>query len=239
MEKTLLVNGCSFGKCWTPSDTFITDLGCDSHVNISKVATGFQRTLRSTVEWIAQNGDPDFVIIPITYVARIEMPTAHCDKWDDIDGNWVPVQENGKLPPDAHDPRRNIIMEVDEKLLSSFYKQYHTLVHSTIGYVDKVFTEIISLCAFLNDRKIPYLMFDMCNDFNEDLIYEHPHTNKIKIIKANNRIIDLFSFCGNRYMHGLKGGKPGEPFNEHHKPKEYLGLETFIVKYLRDNAILQ
>lgn len=237
--RTLLLNGCSFGQCWTPSQNFVQELGCDTVVNLSKVATSVQRTCRSTVEWIAQNGNPAFVIIPITYVARVEMPTAKCDKWDDIDGNWVPVQENGRLPADAHDLRRNIKMNVDHDKLISFYKQYHRLVHSTIGYVDKVLTEIITLGGFLESRQIPYLMFDMCNEFDEQLIYQHPHVNKVKLAIANKRIMDLFKFCGNRYMYLLKGGNAGEPFNEHHKTEEYLGLETHILEYLRSNTLIQ
>lgn len=239
MEKPLLINGCSFGKCWTPSDKFISALDCTSHVNLSKVATGFQRTCRSTVEWIAQNGNPGFVIIPITYVTRVEMPTARCDKWDDIDGNWIPVQENGMLPSDAHDPRRGIKMNVDHAQLISFYKQYHRLVHSSIGYVDKVLTEMITLGGLLESLQIPYLMFDMCNEFDEQLIYRHPHVNKVKLAIANKRIMNLFSFCGNKYMYLLKGGKAGEPFNEHHKTQEYLGLETHILEYLRSNTLIQ
>lgn len=237
--RTLLLNGCSFGQCWTPSQNFLEMLGCDTVVNLSKVATSVQRTCRSTVEWIAQNGNPAFVIIPITYVARVEMPTAECDKWDDIDGNWVPVQENGRLPADAHDLRRNIKMNVDHDKLISFYQQYHRLVHSTIGYVDKVLTEIITLSGFLESRQIPYLMFDMCNEFDEQLIYQHPHVNKVKLAIANKRIMNLFEFCGNRYMYLLKGGKAGEPFNEHHKPEEYLGLETHIMEYLRSTTLIQ
>ena len=142
MEKPLLINGCSFGKCWTPSDKFISALDCTSHVNLSKVATGFQRTCRSTVEWIAQNGNPGFVIIPITYVTRVEMPTARCDKWDDIDGNWIPVQENGMLPSDAHDPRRSIKMNVDHAQLISFYNYHQWKMLTYFGIISNNLTHL-------------------------------------------------------------------------------------------------
>ena len=67
----------------------------------------------------------------------------------------------------------------------SFYKQYHKLVHSSIGYVDKVLTEMITLSGFLQSLNIPYLMFDMCNEFDEHLIYQHPHVNKVKLAIEN------------------------------------------------------
>ena len=35
--KTLLLNGCSFGDCWTPTSEFIKSLNCDTVTNISKV----------------------------------------------------------------------------------------------------------------------------------------------------------------------------------------------------------
>lgn len=236
--KTLLLNGCSFGKCWTPTKQFISSLGCDTHVNISKIATSFQRTCRSTIEWIAQNGDPDYVIIPITYVARIEMPAARCDKWNNIDGNWIPVQEDGTLPNDSHELRRKIVMHVDQNLLASYYKQYHKLVYSSIGYIDKVLTEIIMLSSFLKSRNIPYLMFDMCNDFDEDTIYKHPHTNKIKLIKSDERIIDIFNFCGNKFMQeSLESGVAD--FNVHHKPEQYLVLEAHLQQYIKQNNIIE
>ena len=90
--KTLLINGCSFGHFWTPSQEFITKLGCDKVTNLSKVGTSFQRTCRSTVEWIAQNGKPNLVLIPITFSHRWEL-ALNLDE-DDIDGSWVPLQNS-------------------------------------------------------------------------------------------------------------------------------------------------
>ena len=87
--KKLLINGCSFGYVWSPTKKFLNALGCDSIVNISKHATSFQRTFRSTVEWIAQNDNPDFVIIPITFAHRWELGIAEKEE-DEIDGVWFP-----------------------------------------------------------------------------------------------------------------------------------------------------
>ena len=56
--KTLLLNGCSFTHRWNPSKKFVRELGCDRVENISKVSTSFQRTCRTTIEWIAINGNP-------------------------------------------------------------------------------------------------------------------------------------------------------------------------------------
>ena len=74
--KTFLLNGCSFTELWEPSKKFISSLGCDKVVKISKVATSFQRTCRSTIEWIAQNGKPDMVIMPVSHFNRFDLPIA-------------------------------------------------------------------------------------------------------------------------------------------------------------------
>mgnify|MGYP000294572878 CR=1 FL=1 len=58
--KTILLNGCSFAERWEPSDKFVSSFGCDNLINLGKSGTSFQRTCRSTVEWVAQNGNPDF-----------------------------------------------------------------------------------------------------------------------------------------------------------------------------------
>ena len=93
--KTLLLNGCSYGKCWTPSDKFVSSLGCDTHVNISKYATSFQRSCRTTIEWIAKNGKPEYVIIPMTFAHRWELSLSYVD--EELDGGWIPLQNSNYL----------------------------------------------------------------------------------------------------------------------------------------------
>ena len=67
---TLLINGCSFARVWNVSENFKNKLNCTKIVNIGKDGTSFPRTLRSTVEWVAQNGNPEFAVILITYAHR-------------------------------------------------------------------------------------------------------------------------------------------------------------------------
>ena len=93
--KQLLLNGCSFGECWQPTPNFLQKLGCDTVENISKSGTSFQRTCRTTIEWIAQHDLPHYVIIPITFSHRWELAlNLHEDK---LDGSWVPLQNSNFL----------------------------------------------------------------------------------------------------------------------------------------------
>ena len=98
--KKLLINGCSFGQVWVPDDKFSQEIGCDTVVNISRPGTGFQRTVRTTIEWVAQNGNPSMVIIPITFSHRWEMPIHDSEKFDNLDGIWMPLQTNSAMDND-------------------------------------------------------------------------------------------------------------------------------------------
>jgi hypothetical protein len=234
----LLLNGCSFTDNWKPSKDFTDFLGCEHRwtVNIGKPATGFQRTLRSTIEWIAQRGDPEFMIIPITFAHRWEL--AISEKDDKLDGTWQPLQMAEMMPKDLNSLWQKIDPDVDHDKLRKLLELYYGIIPNIRTYWDKTFAEIIALCAFLEQRNIKYLMFDMCNDFKTDLIDNFEGFAKVQLIKANNRIIDIFNFCGNKYMWQSMTNK-SEDFNIHHAPPEYLVLEAHLKGYITRNKLLQ
>jgi hypothetical protein len=234
--KTLLINGCSFGYIWNPNPDFISGLDCDKVVNISKPGTSFQRTCRSTVEWIAQNGSPRFVVIPITFCHRWEMPIGKDTRFDKIDGDWIPIQSSKAMSENNH---HGINLKYNIDKVRKLSDLYHGLVNSTIGYWDRLFTEIIMLGAFFDHRKIPYLMWDMCNDFDEQLLIDHPHITKAQILKQNKRIINIFSFCGNKYMWRAKAMHKKKQFNQHHDANEYRTLEQYLITYIQQNELFK
>ena len=238
--KKLLINGCSFGHVWSPTKSFVKQVGCDCVENISKPSTSFQRTARSTVEWVAQNGKPDVVVIPITFAHRWEMPIGSEKNFDKLDGNWLPLQVNSAIENDICETNVEAFAKIgnDREKIKKIADLYFGLIKSTLGYWDKLFTEIITLSSFLDQQKIPYLMWDMCNDFDEDLLIDHPFVQKAQLIKQNRKIINIFSFCGNKYMWRLKERNIKEPFNQHWGSQEYEGLESYILQYIHDNQIL-
>tara|TARA_A100001015_G_scaffold309369_1_gene408715 strand:+ start:276 stop:989 length:714 start_codon:yes stop_codon:yes gene_type:complete len=236
--KKLLINGCSFGQVWVPDDKFSQEIGCDTVVNISRPGTGFQRTVRTTIEWVAQNGNPSMVIIPITFSHRWEMPIHDSEKFDNLDGIWMPLQTNSAMDNDISNEKIVLNDRNDKQKIKQLNDLYFGLISNTVGYWDKLFTEIISLSAFLEQRGIPYLMFDICNDFDETLLIDHSFVQKAKLIKNNKKIIDIFSFCGNKYMWRFLQLDNSTSFNQHHKPIAYRGLESYILQYIKDNHIL-
>ena len=223
MKKTLLVNGCSFGECWTPTQEFIENLGCDNVVNLSKVATSFQRTCRSTIEWIAQNGSPEFVIVPVTFAHRWEL--AISDNEDQIDGSWFPLQRKGFINAYSDQLHR----DVDLTKLKNMIDLYYGSIPTIKTYWDKLFSEIIMLSSFLNSKGIKHLFFDMCNDFDKKHIKGYKGFDKLKLITSNNNIIDLFEFCGNKYMWESMEDNDGVDFNIHHAPDQYKKLENYLL----------
>jgi hypothetical protein len=96
--------------------------------------------------------------------------------------------------------------------------------------------EIITFSAFLEKQKIEYLMWDMANGFDREHlnIYLKPYKgfHKIKLIDDNPRIIDIWTFCGNRYMWSTMNNKEQIDFNIHHAPEQYLELEKYILDYI-------
>ena len=225
--KTILLNGCSFAEFWKPSDKFISSLGGDNLINLGKAGTSFQRTCRSTIEWVAQNVKPDFVLIPITFSQRWEL-ALNLDE-DQIDGSWVPLQ-NSNLLADRYKIQDSSIDDV-KKLVDQYYK----IIPTIKTYWDKMFTDIITFSAFLEKQKINYLMWDMCNGFDKGHIKGYKGFSKIELIEKNKRVIDIWKFCGNRYMRDtmeeeIKSKTP--EFVHHHDAPQYRELEKYLIKYI-------
>jgi len=228
--KRLLINGCSFGKSWTPSTEFIESLGCDDCVNISKVGTSFHRTCRSTVEWIAQNGDPHFVVIPITFWSRWEWTVSAID--DQIDGLWFPIQRAEYLESDPKEETvRKVDPDVDKDKLKKLIEYFNGISPTIRGFWDKLFTEAVLLSGFLDAHKVDYLMFDMCNEFDGIHLSDYKGFEKLKLLEENKKVIDLFNFCGNRYMWNSLENKEKIDYNIHHAPAQYRILEKYLLRY--------
>ena len=225
--KTLLLNGCSFAETWEPSDKFVSSVGCDNLINLGKAGTSFQRTCRSTIEWVAQNGSPDLVLIPITFAYRWELALNQDE--DDIDGSWIPLQ-NSNFLSDDYKLQDSSIDDV-RKLVDLYYGSIPTVK----TYWDKLFTDIITFAGFLDHHQIPYLMWDMCNGFDLTHLKGYKAFEKIKFINQNKSIINIWSFCGNRYMRDtmqddVKSKTP--EFAHHHAPEQYKHLENYLLGHI-------
>jgi len=225
---TLLINGCSFAQFWNVSSEFARGLDCEKIVNLGKYCTSFQRTVRSTIEWIAQNGKPGYVVIPITFSHRWELSIASTE--DAIDGTWFPLQRKEFIE------QNNISSLVSVDKIKSLIDLYYGSIPDIRTYWDKMFTEIIMFTGWLDNEKIPYLMFDICNQFDKKHLDNFKGFEKIKFIKQNKNIIDLFSFCGNHFMWNSLAEidkKNIDPIFYHHSDPQYGILEKYLLNYIK------
>jgi len=219
--KRLLLNGCSYTHGWNPTEWFagyeITNLAIRGGSNL--------RIFRTTIDWILKNGNPDFVITPITYPERNEFILR-----GDTDYTLINVGYFTHTDKEL------------EKLLPRYDYYINDIYH-----LDKLFIDMLTFSAFLKQRKIPHLMFDMCNHFSED----HPYlfcdaspffANKIKTIEQHPNIIDFFNFCGNIYLSdnnaamipeelALYSGKPIHRRALHYNKNDFFILEKYLDTY--------
>ena len=77
MTKRLVVSGCSYGTVYSDISQELKKLfGVDEIVNLSNLGGSPDRQMRVVIEWIAQNGNPDMVIMPVSYAYRFDLPIA-------------------------------------------------------------------------------------------------------------------------------------------------------------------
>jgi hypothetical protein len=223
----LLLNGCSFAYRWTPSQNFLETVDCPKTINISLNGGSFQRTLRSSIEYCATFGKPKFAVIPFTWASRWELALAKEDVL--IDGTWASMQHPEYIDFDTLDksiPKDKIIQLVEN---------YYGILPNVRSTWDKMFTEIISLASFFEAQGIKYLMFDMCNNFDQKHLLGYKGFEKLDLINNNKNIINIFEFCGNKYMYDLLPAEKQEktnPYMHHHHSTEYMAMEKYLIDYL-------
>ena len=99
----------------------------------------------------------------------------------------------------------------------------------------KIFSQIITLASFLEANNLQYLMFDMCNNFEYRHIKGLEGFEKLKLINDNKNIINLFEFCGNKFMYDqlpTDEQKNIDAYMWTHHHDEYKALENYLIDYL-------
>ena len=198
---TLLLNGCSYGAAWKDFPG----------VNLSRGGGSFYRSIRTTMEWIAVNGKPAYVFIPITVCTRFEVSKVVVDQ---------PIEGAYDLAPFEH-------YKIEGQLSDSCYRSW-----------DYLFMNIIMFASWLDQQGIKYLIWDQCNKFENVHITGFKAFEKLKWIQENPRIVPLFEFCGNQYMYdnGATYSKVDaklEPQIRHYLPESYTILKSYLDNYIK------
>lgn len=213
MSKTVLINGCSYAYNWNPDKWFEGY----NIVNLAECGGSNRRAVRTTVEWILENGNPDYILLPITFLNRFEAYYDHLK----------PKVEYVSISPGF----------LSTSTLAPIVAEYMAYEHPSVT-LDRFVTDMIMLDGFLKQRNIPYLAWNMCTpphgmpagDVNSSL------EMKMNWLKSNPRIVD-FNFVGNIYL-GQKGSglaSPGEANYKfearHYDKKDYYILENYLNDY--------
>ncbi len=213
MAKTVLINGCSYAYNWKPTKWFE---GYDI-VNIAECGGSNRRAVRTTVEWILKNGNPDYILMPITFLNRFESYYDHLK----------PKVEYVSISPGF----------LSLSTLAPIVREYMAYEHPSVT-LDRFVTDMIMFDGFLKQRNIPYLAWNMCTppegmpapDVNESL------EMKMDWLKNNPSIID-FNFVGNIYLeqNGARSDGLGEldhsPSVRHYIKDDYYILEKYLNDY--------
>lgn len=213
MAKTVLINGCSYAHQWHPDKWFE---GYDI-VNLAECGGSNRRAMRTTVEWILANGNPDYVLLSITFLNRFESYYDH----------EKPKVEYVSISPGF----------LSLQTLGPIVEQYMAYEHPSVT-LDRFVTDMIMFDGFLKQRNIPYLAWNMCtppqgmpaSDVNSSLQL------KMDWLKNNPRIVD-FNFVGNTYLgqHNAALDTPGEAKisleARHYDKKDYYILEKYLNDY--------
>ena len=221
----LLVNGCSYTAIWPLSDNFVQALGCNNVKNIAMHGGSFQRTCRTTIEYFAKNTKPKFVLIPVTFSHRWELAVGNLN--DDLEGNWLPMRTDNNLQ------QEQMAQNVSKERIDGLVDNYYGCIPDNITFIDKMFTDIIMLCAFLEGQGVDYMLFDMCNSFDRRDLENVNSLDKLSMIKQNKKVIDLFEFCGNSFMWSTLTSQQQSicnPTTHHHASLAYHLLERHIIK---------
>ena len=114
-------------------------------------------------------------------------------------------------------------------------ENYYGVIPNVRSTWDKMFTEMIALASFFEAQNIKYLIFDMCNNFEYQHIKGLQGFEKLKLINDNKNIINLFEFCGNKFMYDQLPAdeqKNIDAYMWQHHQDEYKALENYLIDYL-------
>jgi len=213
MAKTVLINGCSYAYNWKPEKWFEGY----NIVNIAESGGSNRRAIRTTIEWILQNGNPDYILFPITFINRFE------SYYDYL----KPQAEYISISPGY----------LALQTLLPVVQEYMAYEHPSM-LLDRFVTDMIMFDGFLKQRNIPYLAWNMCTpsqympatNVNESL------ESKMSWLKNNPSIVD-FNFVGNIYL-GKSGARIDNPSETkfdlqacHYDKNDYHILEKYLNDY--------
>lgn len=196
--KTILISGCSYGQIFDhlPLQQYIKNkFKVEKIVNLSRTGSSVDRQIKTVMEWLATNPFPDLVLMPLTHVERYD---------ESVSNRFDPAMALDEslcvsMDPFVDDKQMNNRFQsrIDLQTMNALLKN-KTLVYNDRSAFNNFVTKIITFSGWLQHNRIRHVLFNMCNLFDKD---KFSKIKKQQFLNGNKNVIDLFSFCGNTYMH--------------------------------------
>ena len=199
MTKKLLISGCSYGIVYSDiADELKKLFGVDEVINLSHLGGSPARQVRVVIEWIAQNGKPDMVIMPVSYANRFDLPIA--EKVDPLHNRHYRCAWHMDLGK-SNSSAKPIDPKYDENTLQTYLKT-GALIHSNeYPTHDNLFVKLITFQAYLEFNKIRHLIFDTGNYYAKLWNEKQPGMKKRDLVENCKGIYKFFSFCSNVWIY--------------------------------------
>lgn len=205
LNKTLLISGCSYGLVYSEIEEELKKIfEVDEVVNLSGSGASPDRQIRVVIEWIAQNGKPNAVIMPVSHYNRFDLPISK--SFDPLHNlhhrsSWIMNIEDDSINP-----------MIDRDALKTFLKTgslVNTIEHTTHDYL---FVKLITFQSYLQMNGIRHLIFDTGNHYEQlwmkylSIDEEHgsgyqPGMKKRDLVEKCPGIYKFFTFCSNVWMY--------------------------------------
>ena len=183
--------------------------GMDKVINLSEHGASPDRQIRVAIEWIAQNGKPDMIIVPVTHYNRFDLPIAK--KFHHL--NNLHYRSSWQMDLSKKiGSARPINPIIDPDVLQTYLKT-GAMVHQVEHMIhDYLFVKLITFQAFLELNDIKHLIFDTGNHYEklwmkylsideENNSGYQPGMKKRDMIENCKGIYKFLSFSSNVWMY--------------------------------------
>jgi len=233
MTKRLVVSGCSYGTVYSDISIELKKLfNVDEIINLSNLGGSPDRQMRVVIEWIAQNGNPDMVIMPVSYAYRFDLPIA--EKLDPLHNKHYRCVWHMDL-----DKNFGTAKPIDEKYRSTLqtYLKTGAMIHENeYPAHDNLFTRLLTFQAYLELNKINHLIFDTGNYYSATLKENQPGMQKKSLVEKCKGIYKFFNFCSNVWMYEQLSDKEKISYVPWYKPQRNRPIGKILP--LTEAAIL-
>lgn len=233
MTKRLVVSGCSYGTVYSDISAELKKLfNVDEIINLSNLGGSPDRQMRVVIEWIAQNGNPDMVIMPVSYAYRFDLPIA--EKLDPLHNKHYRCVWHMNIGKNVGTAK-----PMDKKYVPTLqnYLKAGAIIHENeYPAHDNLFTRLLTFQAYLELHKIRHLIFDTGNYYSATLKENQPGMQKKALVEKCKGIYKFFTFCSNVWMYEQLSEQEKIAYVPWYKPQKIKPIGKVIP--LTEAAIL-